>query len=186
MISVTLHVRKPQSVSLDWAAEPWSQPLSPRSVQLDVPAGDYAEQAFSFRATLPMKEAKQRLTAFNRSSANDSDSIEKKLRVHTDGQQRLVQSSSIFLGSTSLSTEIPSNVLLGSVEAELVVYPSLIAHVSDAIEGIMEGPYGCAEQTISSAYPSLLWLQTQKARHLPPSPVDARANHYLKLAYAKV
>ena len=185
-VTVRNYLDKPQSVSLDWAAEPWSQSLSPRTIQLDVPPGDYAEQAFAFRAALPLKEAKQRLIAFNRSSANDGDAIEKKLRVHADGQQRVAQSSSIFLGNTSLSMEIPASALPGSVEAELVVYPSLIAHVSDAIEGIMERPYGCAEQTISSAYPSLLWLQMQKAQHFPPSPVDARANHYLKLAYAKL
>jgi hypothetical protein len=185
-VTVRNYLDKPQSVSLDWASEPWSQALSPRIVQLDVPPGEYAEQTFSFRAGVPMKEAKQRLTAFNRTSANDSDAIEKKLRIHADGQQRFVQSSSIFLGDTSLSIEIPARALPGSVEGELVVYPNLIAHVSDAIEGIMERPYGCAEQTISSAYPSLLWLQLQKSQKFPPSPLDARAHHYLKLAYAKL
>jgi len=185
-VTVRNYLEKPQTVSLDWATEPWSQTLSPRSVQLDVAAGDYAEQGFAFRAVLPMKDARQRLTVFNRSSAKDSDAIEKKLRIHADGQQRLVQSNSVFLGNTSISMEVPASALPGSIEAELVVYPSLIAHVSDAIEGIMERPYGCAEQTISSAYPSLLWLQVQKTRHLPPSPVDARANHYLKLAYSKL
>lgn len=50
----------------------------------------------------------------------------------------------------------------------------------------MERPYGCAEQTISSAYPSLLWLHLQKTQHFPPSPLDARAHHYLKLAYTKL
>jgi hypothetical protein len=118
-VTVRNYLDKPQSVSLDWAAEPWSQALSPHIIQLDVPAGDYADQAFAFRAALPMKEAKQRLTAFNRSSANDSDAIEKKLRVHADGQQRLAHSSSIFLGNTLLSIEIPASALPGSVEAEL-------------------------------------------------------------------
>jgi len=50
----------------------------------------------------------------------------------------------------------------------------------------MERPYGCAEQTISSAYPSLLWLQLQTSQQFPASPLDARARHYLKLAYAKL
>jgi uncharacterized protein YfaS (alpha-2-macroglobulin family) len=185
-VTVRNYLDKPQSVSLDWAAEPWSQDLSPRTVQLDVSAGNYAQQTFSFRAAVPMKDAKQRLTAFNRSSANDSDAIEKKLHIHADGQQRLAQSSSIFLGDTALSIEIPASALPGSVEAELVLYPNLIAHVGDAIEGIMGRPYGCAEQTISSAYPSLLWLELQKSQHFPPSPLDARAHHYLKLAYAKL
>jgi uncharacterized protein YfaS (alpha-2-macroglobulin family) len=62
----------------------------------------------------------------------------------------------------------------------------LIAHVADGIEGIMQRPHGCAEQTISSAYPSLLWLQLQKSRKLPASSLDARALRYLRLAYAKL
>lgn len=187
-LPVTLrnYLDKSQAVSLEWSAEPWSETLSQRTARINVPAGDYAEETFFFRAARPMKDAKQRLAAFNRSSANDSDAIEKKLLIHADGQQRLVQANSIFAGDTSLLVEIPENALAGSVEAELVLYSSLIAHVSDAIEGIMERPYGCAEQTISSAYPSLLWLQLQKSRQLPTSPVDARARHYLKLAYGKL
>ncbi len=185
-VTVRNYLDKPQDVSLDWAAEPWSEVLSQHTAHINVAAGDYAEETFSFRAVRLMKEAKQRLTAFNRSSANDSDAIEKKLHIHADGQQRLVQASSIFIGDTSLSVEIPEGALPGSMEAELVLYPNLVAHVSDAIEGIMERPYGCAEQTISSAYPSLLWLQLQKSRQLPVSPLGARARHYLNLAYAKL
>lgn len=185
-VTVRNYLDKPQDVSLDWATEPWSEVLSQRSAHMNVHPGDYAQETFSFRAARPMKDARQRLTAFNRSSANDGDAIEKKLHIHADGQQRLVQANAIFVGNTSLSVEIPENALPGSVEAELVLYPNLIAHVSDAIEGIMERPYGCAEQTISSAYPSLLWLQIEKSRQLPSSPVHARARHYLNLAYAKL
>lgn len=185
-VTVRNYLEKPQDVSLEWATEPWSELLSQRTARINVSAGDYAEETFSFRAAHPMKDAKQRLTAFNRSSANDGDAIEKKLRIHADGQQRFVQASSIFTGDTSLSLEIPEGALSGSMEAELVLYPNLVAHVSDAIEGIMERPYGCAEQTISSAYPSLLWLQLQKSRQLPSSALDARARHYLNLAYAKL
>src|SRR5260370_628647 len=50
----------------------------------------------------------------------------------------------------------------------------------------MERPYGCAEQTISSAYPSLLWPKLHNSPKFPSSPLDARAHHYLKLAYAKL
>jgi hypothetical protein len=185
-ITVRNYLDKPQDVSLDWAAEPWSEILSQRTAQIRVPAGDYAEETFSFRAARPIKEATQRLTAFNSASANDGDAIEKKLRIHADGQQQFVQASSIFIGDTSLSVEIPEGALPGSLEAELVLYPNLIAHVSEAIESIMKRPYGCAEQTISSAYPSLLWLQLQKSRQLPASLLDARARHYLSLAYAKL
>lgn len=185
-VTVRNYLDKPQSVFLDWSPEPWAETLSALTAQLDVPAGDYSQKSFSFRATLPAKDAKQRITAFNRSSNKESDAIERKLRVHPDGQERLLQSSAIFSGSTTLVLDLPGNSLPGSIDAELVVYPNLLAHVSDAIEGIMERPYGCAEQTISSAYPSLLWLQLQKSQNFPASALDERAKHYLNLAYAKL
>jgi len=185
-VTVRNYLEKPQSVTLEWAAEPWSQALSPLTTHVDVSAGDYAQKDFAFRAALPLKNAKQRLTAHNRSSLSDSDAIEKKLRVHADGQEHLAQASSFFTGNTTMTLDIPSSALAGSIEAELVLYSNPIAHVTDSIEAIMERPYGCAEQTISSAYPSLIWLQLQKSRKLPASPLDARARRYLNLAYAKL
>ena len=58
----------------------------------------------------------------------------------TAGHQRLARSSSISLGDTLLSIEVPVSAHLGSVGAEVVVYSNLIAQVSDAIEGIMSRP----------------------------------------------
>jgi hypothetical protein len=185
-ITIRNYLDKPQNVTLDWASEPWSQTLSRNTAELKVPAGDYSQKSFSFLAALPMKDAKQRVSAYNRSSEKESDAIEKKLRIHADGQEQLAQANSVFSGDTSLELNLPSSTLPGSVEAELVLYPNLMAHVAMAIEGIMKRPYGCAEQTISSAYPSLLWLQLQKTQQLPESPLDARAKRYLELAYTKL
>src|SRR5207237_9379719 len=42
------------------------------------------------------------------------------------------------------------------------------------------------EPSTSSAFPSLLLPQLQKSRQLPVSSLDARARHYLNLAYAKL
>ena len=39
------------------------------------------------------------------------------------------------------------------------MYPNLMAHVWEAIGAILERPWGCGEQTISSTYPSILLLQ---------------------------
>ena len=64
-----------------------------------------------------------------------------------------------------LTSGVPENAIPGSLEGTLKIYPNLNAHVLESIEGILERPYGCAEQTISSAYPSLLFLQYAKGMH---------------------
>ncbi len=87
-----------------------------------------------------MKDAKQRLTAYNRSSEKESDAIEKKLRVHADGQERVAQANAVFKGQGTMPLTIPANALPGTIEAELAVYPNLISHVADSIEAILHRP----------------------------------------------
>jgi hypothetical protein len=185
-VTVRNYLDKPQSISLDWAPEPWAESLTPRTSTTQVAAGAYAQKIFSFRARLPMKDAKQRLSAYNRSNEKESDAIERQLRIHADGQERIVQANSVFSRDTSLTLNIPPAAIPGSIETELVLYPNLVSHVAEAIEGILHRPYGCAEQTISSAYPSLLWLQLKKSQHLPPSALDEHAQRFLNLANARL
>jgi uncharacterized protein YfaS (alpha-2-macroglobulin family) len=73
----------------------------------------------------------------------------------------------------------------GSAHAELKIYPNLAAHVWESVEGIMQRPYGCAEQTISSSYPSLLVLQFMKESD-KTSPLAARARRYVEAGYQKL
>jgi uncharacterized protein YfaS (alpha-2-macroglobulin family) len=61
-------------------------------------------------------------------------------------------------GSTTLALDLPADAIPGSIHAELLLYPNLGAHVLHAMKAVLERPYGCGEQTISSTYPSLLYL----------------------------
>jgi hypothetical protein len=74
----------------------------------------------------------------------------------------------------------------GSLEGTLKIYPNLNAHVLEGIEGILERPYGCAEQTISSAYPSLLLLQYARNMSGAPPALVARAKHFVQLGYNRL
>ena len=50
--------------------------------------------------------------------------------------------------------EIAETMIPNSSRGELKIYPNLLAHVVEGVEAIMQRPYGCGEQTISSTYPS--------------------------------
>ncbi len=97
-VTVRNYLEKPQSITLDWAEEPWSVTTSARTTTAEVAAGDYTRQVFSFRARLPMKDAKQRLTAYNGRRKKRATPSRKKLRVHADGQERVAQANAVFTG----------------------------------------------------------------------------------------
>src|SRR2546423_4835128 len=64
-----------------------------------------------------------------------------------------------------------------------------MTHVIESVEAILTRPHGCAEQTISSTYPSLLVLRHYKRQQgagATPAPVAARAERYLRAGYDRL
>jgi A-macroglobulin complement component/alpha-2-macroglobulin family protein/MG2 domain-containing protein/carboxypeptidase family protein/A-macroglobulin receptor len=172
-----------ESVDLKLAPQPWLTLLGPAVQHAEVAANDSARAIFPMRAETPVKNGKQRVTATAESAA---DAIEKKTTVRPFGEERTASDSQILKASAALNISIPQNALPGSLEAELKVYPNLMAHLWEAIEAVLQRPYGCGEQTISSAYPSVLLLRYAKQAGREDSPQVTRARKYAQLGYDRL
>jgi hypothetical protein len=163
--------------------ETWFTSLSPTSVKTSVPSHDSKSEVFIFQATAPIKNGKQRITA---NGGAVGDAIERTVTVRPNGEEHIDTISQIFRDSVGMDVRIPDNTIPGSLEGTLKIYPNLNAHVLESIEGILGRPYGCAEQTISSAYPSLLLLQYAKDIRGVSPVVVARAKRYVELGYGRL
>lgn len=177
------YMDKPQTINLQFHSQPWFEMLGAAHVQSKIAAGDVRRETFDIRATSAVKEGKQRVDAIG---SEASDAIEKTVNVHPDGQQINQTASQIFADTGKLEINIPAEAIKNSTTAELKIYPNIMAHVFESIEAIMQRPYGCAEQTISSAYPSLLALRYCKQTGDDASPVCIKARRYLQTGYEKL
>jgi uncharacterized protein YfaS (alpha-2-macroglobulin family) len=171
-----------QAVNLAIKPEGWFALLGPATKSLNVAAGDATRGTFDFRASASAKDGKQRITA---TAADANDAIEKPVTVHPDGEEKSVTASDVISDSGVLTLDIPQTAVPNSARAELKIYPNLMAHVAESVEAIMERPYGCGEQTISSTYPSLLLLRNYK-KSGQDSPLRARAERYLHAGYDRL
>jgi alpha-2-macroglobulin-like protein len=54
------------------------------------------------------------------------------------------------------SIEIPASLVSGSVVAHVVVYPTPVGNLTEALKGLMQEPNGCFEQTSSTTYPLVM------------------------------
>jgi len=178
-VIVRSYLDRDQSVDLAMKGEDWFALLNDASHKITVKAGEFSKEVFSFKAVKPIKDGRQRITALG---SKESDAIEKTSTVHPFGREIVQTSSGIFRGTSNHEITVPSDVLPGSVRAEIKVYPNLMSHVADAVEGIMQRPYGCAEQVISSAYPSLLFLKYAKQSGRLSDPLSKKAKRYLSIA----
>jgi len=155
---------KSQSLETELKAESWFSALSAPRQSVTVAANSDASTIFSFRVDHSVRKGKQRVTAHN---AETGDAVEREVLVHPDGEEISSSVAQVLAGrNNSLEIEIPDNAIPGSIDAELRIYPNLIAHVLDAIHGIGQRPAGCAEQITSVAYVSLMGLRVlAKANH---------------------
>jgi uncharacterized protein YfaS (alpha-2-macroglobulin family) len=129
-----------------------------------------------------VKDGKQRITA---RGSDDHDAIEKPVSVHPDGEEMSVTAGDILDDGSPLELEIAETMIPKSSRGELKIYPNLLAHVVEAVEAIMQRPYGCGEQTISSTYPSLLLLRNSK-KSGEGFPLSGRAQRYLRDGYSRL
>jgi hypothetical protein len=182
-VVVRNYLERAQDVRLELKPGDWFTLLGPSEKTASVQAGDAARETFDFRAAAAVKDGKQRVTAYG---SDDSDAIERKVSVHPDGQELSRTAGAVFNDSASLEVNFPDATVPATARAELRIYPNLLSHVVEGVEGIMQRPYGCAEQTISSTYPSLLVLRRYKQTGGTPPPAARKAESYLRAGYERL
>ena len=120
------------------------------------------------------------------SNGRQGDSVEKKVRVHPDGKPGTVTASGLLRGeSAALHIDLPSDLIPGSLHAQVLLYPNMGAQLVHSIEAALERPRGCGEQTISSTYPSLLFLELLQVSKAS-SPLEDKARTNLQLGYDRL
>jgi uncharacterized protein YfaS (alpha-2-macroglobulin family) len=79
-----------------------------------------------------------------------------------------------------------SNVVNGSVRATFVAYPNVVDDLMKGVEGILQEPYGCFEQTSCTAYPNAMVLDYLKATDSKDNKTLARASDLLARGYKRL
>ncbi len=81
---------------------------------------------------------------------------------------------------------IPADLVPGSLAARAVVYPTPLASLTEALERLIQEPYGCFEQTSSTVYPLVMAQQYFLSHHgVDPSLVE-RSGDILTKGYERL
>jgi len=168
-----------QKVGVTMSNANWFSFLNQPTQKIEVSANQTQNAIFGFKAISPITDGKQRVTAI---ADTDSDAIEKPVTVRPNGQEIVRTESKIFKNATSFAIDFPSNALPKTPKSQLKIYPNLIAHVTESVEGLLERPYGCGEQTISSTYPNLMILKFTKTDNA----LTQKARKYLQKGYERL
>ena len=79
-----------------------------------------------------------------------------------------------------------NNVVNGSVKASFTAYPNVVSDLMKGVDGILQEPYGCFEQTSCTAYPNAMVLDYLKSTDSKDNKTLARATDLLERGYKRL
>ncbi|OGQ91262.1 MAG: A-macroglobulin complement component [Deltaproteobacteria bacterium RIFOXYA12_FULL_58_15] len=86
----------------------------------------------------------------------------------------------------TFNIEVPQEVVKGSVQTDISVFPTPLANMTQALERLMQEPNGCFEQTSSTNYP-LVMAQQYFTTHTGVDPaIIERSQNLLKKGYDRL
>jgi uncharacterized protein YfaS (alpha-2-macroglobulin family) len=89
------------------------------------------------------------------------DTVSRKIDVQPLGFPYEVSSGGLLDSKNSRSFEftLPAEMVAGSVSSSVMVYPTPLASMTQALQSLIQQPYGCFEQTSSTSYPMVMAQQ---------------------------
>jgi len=99
--------------------------------------------------------------SFDASAGPYRDAVNRKLDIQPLGFPYETSKGGVLEANSSSSFEfsLPKETIHGSVSSSVVVYPTPLASMTQALQALLQQPYGCFEQTSSTSYPMVMAQQ---------------------------
>lgn len=184
-VTVRNYTDKKQKSTVSMTENSWFKLLDGKYRQeIEILPQKSQNAVFNFRAVAPIKDGNQKVTA---AAGNKfADAIEKPVTVRPDGFENVENQSRLFNESTKFEVNFPEKAFPNNRQTFLKIYPNLLSHVTDSVEGLLQRPHGCGEQTLSSTYPNLLILKVNDRFKTVDAKTRETALRYLQEGYKRM
>ncbi len=166
------------------AASPLLRVIGPLEQELSIAADQRARQHYSLEVTGEKGDAEVKLRGV---SGTSSDRVKRSVRIVPTGFPVTTSlSGTLTDAEQAVSLKLPQSWTPGSLNVTLRAFPTPAADVLQGLEGMLQEPCGCFEQTTSSNYPNVLVLRYLQSNGIARPDVTARAKDMLGRGYSRL
>lgn len=98
-----------------------------------------------------------------------TDGVELKIPVEASGARVVSTHSGVAKETLSQIITVPSDADEGFGSLKIRVRPTIVSNIAQSLDGLIDFPFGCVEQTMSRFMPSVIASKLMKDLGLPPS-----------------
>lgn len=114
------------------------------------------------------------------------DAVERRLTVVPEGFPVAKANSGRLNGFAQTKLVLPHEWVPGTLRLRVQVYPTTLAELQQGLDGLLQEPTGCFEQTSTTNYPNVLILNYLKTHDRADPALMARARGLLERGYHKL
>jgi uncharacterized protein YfaS (alpha-2-macroglobulin family) len=115
-----------------------------------------------------------------------SDAVRRAIEVTPDGKEVRTALNDRLEGTVEKTVSFPANAVPGSQAIWVKLYPGAFSQVVEGLDGILQMPNGCFEQTSSTTYPDVLVLDYLKQTKRINPEIQLKAEQYINLGYQRL
>jgi uncharacterized protein YfaS (alpha-2-macroglobulin family) len=180
-VAIYNYLARPQTVELDLEQASWFERTGAATQRVELAANEVRSIAYRIRV---LKVGRHHLQVAARAEKL-ADAIRREIEVVPDGRRVEQVVTDRLDGEVRQTFTIPADAVPDSSKILVKIYPGVYAQVIEGIDGMLQMPHGCFEQTSSSTYPNLLVLDYLRKTRSNPQAL-ARAEQYLHVGYQRL
>jgi hypothetical protein len=154
------------------------------NADLNMEADKSVRRLFQFQPSL--MEGKASLLFKGTCAPFAEDAIERTFNVVPDGFPIVGARSGLLEKADRYDLNLPKNWVKGTMKLRVQVYPSTLADLQKGLEGLLQEPNGCFEQTSTSNYPNVLILDYLKESDQTNPDLVRRCQQLMDNGYQKL
>lgn len=181
-VSIFNYLEEAQTIRLDIAPGDWFTLTQSANLTLTVAANEV------LAAYIPLRVTNFGTHDFQITATGNamSDAVLRQVEVLPDGKALAVAASGKLTATQRLAVAVPPDAVPGTARVTVKVYPGAISQVIDGLEGMLQQPNGCFEQTSSTTYPNVMVLDYLKTTQQINPRIQLQAEQYINLGYQRL
>jgi len=181
-VAVHNYAKERQTVTLTLDARAGLEPESNVSASLTLEPDGVGKVLFPIRAA----EAGRGQITVKAVGSRLSDAVRRHVDVVPRGQRVETADNAVLRSNATLNLQLPAGADMNTSDLSLRFYPGPVSQALAGLDGMLQKPYGCFEQTTSTTYPNLMILRYLKESNSKDVKAMAQAQTYVMLGYQRL
>jgi uncharacterized protein YfaS (alpha-2-macroglobulin family) len=181
-ISIFNYLDQPQRIALDVAPGDWYELTGDPPQTVEIGPNEVTV------VYLPMRVLRHGMFDFQITATGSalSDAVVRRIEVLPDGQQIFDTMGGKLAATQSFTVGVPATTIPGTGRLLVRIYPGIVSQVLEGLEGLLQTPYGCFEQTSSVTYPNVMVLDYLEATGQAAPRIQLQAEQLINLGYQRL